>query len=43
MIVQGEGESEGSRFQIEDLTAGCLLDYNDTKHHYRLIALNLSR
>ena len=29
--------------QGEDYTAGCLLDYNFIKNHYRLIAVDLSR
>ena len=29
--------------QYEDNTAGCLLDYDYTRKHYRLIAVNLSR
>ena len=29
--------------QVEDYTTGCLLDYDYTKNHYRLIAIDLSR
>ena len=29
--------------QCEDNTTGCLLDYDYTRKHYRLIAVNLSR
>ena len=29
--------------QGDDYTAGCLLDYEYTKNHYRLIAVDLSR
>ena len=29
--------------QGEDYTTGCLLDYEYTKNHYRLIAVDLSR
>ena len=29
--------------QGEDYTTGCLLDYDSTKNHYRLIAVDLSR
>ena len=29
--------------QGEDYTAGCLLDYDYIKDHYRLTAVNLSR